>query len=245
MTRFRNLAWLPAGLWAAALLVLGSCVHDPVIPEGWVPPPPPPDTPGVDRPCDPDSVYFANTILPLLNSNCGIPGCHDPATASDGVVLTDYNSIINTADVRPGNPGGSDLYEVITEDDPDKIMPPPGSGLSPLTPEQIMDIFTWINQGAPNNACDAECDTSNVTFSGSVWPLLQASCTGCHSGSAPQGGVRLDGYDEIAVYAANGLLANVLTGAGGATPMPFNQPPLSECRQRIIQIWIQDGYPDN
>ena len=65
--------------------------------------------------CDPDSIYFENDILPILISNCAIPGCHDASSAEDDVILTDYFYVIETGDVEPFDLDGSDLYEVITE----------------------------------------------------------------------------------------------------------------------------------
>jgi len=229
-----------------AAVTISSCQHDPYLPDGWVPPiDPPVDTPGQPLdPCDPDSVYFTNTILPLLNSSCAIPGCHDAGTAEDGVILTSYSLIISTGDIVPGNPSASEVYENITEDDPDKVMPPPGSGVPPLTPDQIMDIFTWIQQGAQNNGCDG-CDTTAVTFSGSIFPLIQTTCTGCHSGPSPQGGLSLTNYAQVAASANSGILMNSLNGTGGIVPMPFNQPTLSDCAKRTVQIWIEDGTPNN
>ena len=44
--------------------------------------------------CDPDTVYFQNTILPLVVSSCVTVGCHDQASHKDGVILTDYAYII-------------------------------------------------------------------------------------------------------------------------------------------------------
>src|SRR5690554_5915626 len=86
------------------------------------------------RNCDPDTIYFAQSILPLLVSNCAMPGCHSAGSAEDGVILNNYENIMNTGDVRAFDLDGSDLYEVITEDDPDKFMPPPGEG-TPLSSE--------------------------------------------------------------------------------------------------------------
>ncbi len=234
---------------AALLLmaaVITACQHEPFIPDGWVPPiVPPVDTPSQPLdPCDPDSVYFTNTILPLLNSSCAIPGCHDAGTAEEGVILSSYSQIINTGEIEPGNPSDSEVFKVITEDDPDKIMPPPGSGVPPLTPDQIMDIFTWIQQGALNNGCDG-CDTTAVAFSSSVFPLIQTNCTGCHSGPSPQGGLSLTNYAQISASANSGILMNSLNGTGGTVPMPFNQPTLSDCAKRTVQIWIEDGTPNN
>lgn len=195
-------------------------------------------------PCDPDTVYFQNTILPLLQSSCALAGCHDAASASDGVILTDYANIINTAGVDPFDPESSDLYEVLIEDDPDKRMPPPPR--NPLTAEQINSVYTWIMQGALNNYCDdIECDTVNVTFSATVWPVIQGKCFGCHSGSSPSGGISLETHADLVVVANSGQLIGTIRHDQGYSPMPQNGAKLSECNIAQIQKWINDGTPNN
>src|SRR6185503_9420315 len=79
--------------------------------------PMPPDTTGGPPPvisgnCNPDSVYFANTILPIVSSNCAMGGCHDPASHKEGLILNNYSGIMRI--VQPGNASGSKLYRVIT-----------------------------------------------------------------------------------------------------------------------------------
>jgi mono/diheme cytochrome c family protein len=195
-------------------------------------------------PCDPDTVYFQNTILPLLQSSCGIIGCHDPGTASDGIILTDYQNIMNSNIIEPGNPQDSDLYEVLVDDDPDDRMPPPPR--SPLTSTQITAVYKWIQQGAQNNYCDEmECDTVNVTFSQTVWPIVQGSCFGCHNGPAPQGGINLDNYNNVVAVANTGQLMGAINHDPGYSPMPQNGAKLSDCKIAQIQKWINDGTPDN
>jgi hypothetical protein len=56
--------------------------------------------------CDPDTIYFQNSILPLVVSSCGTTGCHDQESHKDGIILTDYASIIKTGEIKPGDPGG-------------------------------------------------------------------------------------------------------------------------------------------
>ena len=79
-----------------------------------------PTKPTLSDTCSLDTVYFVNDVLPIFIANCAYSGCHDEASQQDGVILTDYDNIINTADVRAGDPDGSDLYEAITETDPQK-----------------------------------------------------------------------------------------------------------------------------
>lgn len=200
-------------------------------------------------PCDPDTVYFLNDVLPLLQSSCGVIGCHDPGTASDGVVLTSYAQVIQTADVEPFDPESSDLYEVLIEDDPDKRMPPPPA--NPLLQEQKDLIYKWISQGALNNYCEEqECDSINVNFSQTVWPIIQNSCYGCHSGPDPSGSISLTNHSELkaagSIAPGNpGSLLGAITHNPGNSPMPKNGNKLSDCKIAQIRKWINDGMPDN
>jgi hypothetical protein len=128
--------------FAVLILLISQCRHEPEFP------------PISGIPCHPDTVYFERDLLPVLRSSCAKSGCHDAGTAVDGVILESYAQVMATADVRPGNPDGSDLYEVLIEDDPDKRMPP--SALPPLTNDQIAMVRKWILQGAQNLFCDED-----------------------------------------------------------------------------------------
>lgn len=232
------------GFIAIALITITlafSCQHEP---DEVVGPVIPPDQNGNGAgDCHPDTVYFQQSVLPLLIQSCGVIGCHDPGTAQDGVVLTDYTSIINTGDVRPGRPDNSDLYEVITDDDEDDRMPPPPRDR--LTADQIKTIETWILQGALNNACEPDCDPELSSFSGQIWPAIQQHCLGCHSGSQPEGGISLSNHAEIAAAANSGQLMGVISWQTGFTPMPLNGNKLSDCEIEQFNKWIQNGTPDD
>lgn len=226
-----------------------SCKHDPYPYDGppglgndtITNPPPPPPPVDTTIACDPDTVYFQNQILPLLSANCATSGCHDAQSHQEGVILDSYFNIRNTADVRPGNPSGSDLYEVLIETDPDKRMPPPPA--SPLTTEQIQLVYKWIQQGAKNNRCD-ECDTTNVTFSGSVEPILSNYCYSCHSGANPVGGSTLTTYQDVVNAVNNSDLYERVQRMQGFSPMPPGGT-LPACDLNKIGRWISDGMPNN
>lgn len=198
------------------------------------------------EPCDPDVVYFELQVLPILQSNCAMSGCHDEATAQDGVILTSYQRVMQTADVRPYNLSGSDLYEVITDNDPDDRMPPPPN--SRLSQEQISLIGQWIMQGAENKTCDpnaGECDTQNVSFSAEIWPVIQNSCTGCHSGGNPSGGISLTNHATVSAAANNGKLQGVISWQDGFPRMPQGGQKLNQCFIDKVAAWINAGKPNN
>lgn len=91
----------------------------------------------------------------------------------------------------------------------------------------------------------AECDTTNVSYSQDVWPIISSNCTSCHSGGAPSGNVYLDNYDNIVVAADNGSLLGAIKHESGYSPMPKGGGMLSDCNISIIETWVNEGTPDN
>lgn len=89
------------------------------------------------------------------------------------------------------------------------------------------------------------CDTTNVTYSGDVWPLINDNCTNCHSGGAPSANVSLTNYDEISAAAQNGSLLGTIRHEDGWSPMPKNGGKLPDCDIEKIETWVNAGTPDN
>jgi len=195
--------------------------------------------------CDPGTVYFQEQILPLIQSSCGVPGCHDTDPDDDAEFsLRTYNDLLFNPEedelIIPGNPEDSDIFDEISDGD----MPP--DGFDNLSADQILLIRTWINQGALNNSCpDLGCDTLNVTFSGTIFPLLELRCQGCHSGTNPQGSIPMNNYQEIAFLANSGFLVGVTQWQPNFEPMPFTGNQLPQCKQDQIRIWVEAGAPNN
>ena len=82
------------------IVVDTTTVTNPVLPAG----------PAVSS-CSPDTVYFKQTILPLVTSNCAMSGCHDAISHKEGVILTDYTNIMR--EVKVSSPTSSDLYKCL------------------------------------------------------------------------------------------------------------------------------------
>jgi hypothetical protein len=231
-----------------------SCTHDPILVKDTGEPMDtmtmdttigPGDTTTMDNPCLDDVIYFEKQILPILKSNCAFSGCHDAASANDGVILESYNSVITTADVQPFNLGDSEMYEVLVEDNPNKRMPPPPT--ASLSSEQINIISQWILQGAKNLKCDepSECSTENIKFSVDVLPVINNHCKGCHNGASASGGINLDGYANIKIQVDNGNLIGAITWLSGYQRMPQGQDQLDACTLNKIKKWVDDGAQDN
>ena len=88
----------------------------------------------------------------------------------------------------------------------------------------------------------AACDTSAVSFSRSVAPLLSLQCSGCHSnGSAAAFGDGIRLQDHADVKANLNRVLGAVSWQNGFSPMPKNGARLSDCQIRILQIWSLNG----
>lgn len=235
-------------LSTCVIMVLQSCSHDIIEPINTVLL----DTTGTGggggvinpNPCDQTKLYFVNDVLPIFLSSCAYSGCHDAASAKEGIILDTYANIMSTGEVIPGNAWSSKIYEAITETDPEDIMPP--SPKPHLLPEQITIIARWINEGALNTECISEnCDTLTVKYSTHIEPLITTFCRGCHSGSNPSGGIFMDNYSNVKLSVMNGSFLGSIKREAGWSGMPKNGTKLSDCNIRKIEIWIQNGALNN
>lgn len=226
-----------AGAIGIAAMLLYACRHE--IPgvsvnTGGTVTPPPVTT------CSPDSVYFTNTVMPLIASNCAMSGCHDNGTHADGVNLTTYAGILRQ--VSPGNGANSKLYKVLNKSGSDRMPPPPMAG---FTTAQKNIILQWINQGAKNNSCTGSCDTTVFTYSAAIKPIMDNKCAGCHNPANLGGNIDLSVYTAVRTVALNGKLYGSVSHQVGYSPMPKNTAKLSDCEIRQIQKWITAGSLNN
>jgi mono/diheme cytochrome c family protein len=89
------------------------------------------------------------------------------------------------------------------------------------------------------------CDTTAVTYSRSVVPVLSANCLGCHGGNTPSAAIRLDTYAGVKQQADNGRLLGVVNHDPSYSPMPKGGTKLNTCNIAKIRKWIAAGSPNN
>ncbi len=238
------------------LAAMPACKHSPFLPVDapppndsttTEPPPPPNDSTTFGQPCEPGRVYFQRDVLPILRSNCAFSGCHDAATAQEGVILESYSSVMLSEEaVTPFDPEASKILRRLTDDEEDERMPPPPRVR--LSPAQIQLIRDWIAQGAQDLRCEEDpstCDTSAVSFAQDLQPVLQNNCRGCHSGPNPPAGVDLSNYPGVKTVADNGKLLGVLFWANGFPRMPQGGAQLAPCTLEKFRAWVEQGAPNN
>jgi mono/diheme cytochrome c family protein len=90
------------------------------------------------------------------------------------------------------------------------------------------------------------CDTTAVTYSKSVQPIMQGYCYACHAGSAVSGsGIKLDTYAGLKPYADNGKLMNSILQNGLSSAMPKGAGKMPDCNIATIRTWVRAGAPNN
>lgn len=229
MKKFSIITWLFAGMMLAFI----SCKHEfPAISEIDTVPP------AISINCSTDSVYFVNTIQPLLISNCAMAGCHDAITREEGINLTTYNGVMR--EVIAGNAAKSSLYKSMVRTDKDRMPPPP---MPAFTADQLSQVRNWINQGAKNNGCSS-CDSTDIKYSSAVKVIIQNKCQGCHNPSSLGGGIDLSTYSAVKSSALSGKLVGSISWAAGFSKMPKNAK-LPDCEIAQIREWVSAGSLNN
>jgi WD40 repeat protein len=101
---------------------------------------------------EPDKVSYYRDVRPIFQQHC--QGCHQPAKAEGGFVMTDYAELLKKgeheqAGVVPGQPGKSFIVaQVTSQGGKPPAMP---RGKDPLLPAQVNLIKRWIADGAKDD----------------------------------------------------------------------------------------------
>jgi hypothetical protein len=230
------------GFILAIIAFIQSCKHE--FPAANQPQTGGENPPVVSTGCSPDTAWFQQQVLPIFVSNCSSAGCHDAVSHQEGIVLTNYNSIMNTGKIVPGQPSRSKSWVKINESNTNDRMPPPP--YNPLSQQQKDIIYKWIMQGAQNNAClELQCDTITVTYSTTIKNLLGNKCIGCHNNINASGGYDLSQYSGVKARVDDGRLWGSVNFLTGFSSMPKNGQKLSDCELNQLHKWISNGAPNN
>ncbi len=100
----------------------------------------------------PDAVSYYKDVRPILQQHC--QGCHQPAQAKGGYVMTSYADLFKKTDndvagIVPGNVKDSEVYAQITSQNGEKPAMPRGK--EPLSATDVTTIKRWIELGAKDD----------------------------------------------------------------------------------------------
>jgi cytochrome c553 len=106
-------------------------------------------------------------------------------------------------------------------------------------------IFSCSKENEEDLNGGTTCNSTNMTYTANIKPILQSFCFGCHGNGLSQNGVNFDTYAGVKAVVDNGKLIGAITHASGFSPMPKNASKLSDCDINKIQDWISRGAPNN
>jgi uncharacterized membrane protein len=120
-----KLPWAAIASFAAFLLISISCASES---EDQLPPPD-------STRCEDSNVKLSTDILPIIQQNCAISGCHVSGTGRADFTVKD--NILQ-------------LASTISAHTQSGFMPPAGSGMSITDVEKEL-IYCWVKKGALDN----------------------------------------------------------------------------------------------
>ena len=85
------------------------------------------------------------------------------------------------------------------------------------------------------------CDTTNVTYSRSIAPIISDNCLNCHSNSSPSGNIKLGSYSDVF-----GNLNKIMPSINYTSSHPMPQSgQLDSCSLKQFYIWKRNGALNN
>jgi hypothetical protein len=229
-------------------ILLTSCEHNSLISkENPVDPPPSPDPkdPIVLVECSKDSVFFVQTVLPLVTTLCGKAGCHIEGDYSNFYII--YNGGTQSENLLNSYNAIKDRFSSTTslENNINTMNNQNVWGFVPPDDTQLQELKTWINQGSKLNSC-ANCDENKFAYTENIKPILSTYCVSCHNSTSAMASVNLSTYEDV----VNELTLNPgrLVGSiewtdpyTGDKAMPYGSGKLPDCYINQIKNWINAG----
>lgn len=121
---------------------------------------------------------------------------------------------------------------------------------SPLTIVAIILVLLgscyYDSEEALYPVINSACDTTNVTFNGTIVSLLANNCLSCHSNAtaaASGNGIRLENYADVQTRAT--AIAGSIKQTGTYSPMPKNGGKIKACLITQFDLWVNKGMLNN
>ena len=113
----------------------------------------------------------------------------------------------------------------------------------------IITAIYLIPSGCQNNSEEElygiqKCDTTNITWESKISKILQNNCVQCHNAELYYRNIRHDTYTEELKVIQAGRLRGTVNHSTGFIPMPYERSKLPACEVQLINLWLDNGYPE-
>jgi hypothetical protein len=103
----------------------------------------------------------------------------------------------------------------------------------------------YDNEEALYPLIETSCDTTNITFGGSIVTILYDNCYSCHSNKTASSYNTIPLEDWADVVANSVMISESIKHTGSITPMPKDGGKIKSCSIIRWDIWVRDGMPKN
>ncbi len=90
-----------------------------------------------------------------------------------------------------------------------------------------------------------ECQTDDMSYLSDILPIIDTNCYQCHDTANNFGGITLEGYSALKIYADNEQLVGAINHDSGFSFMPQGDPKLLDCEIEKIEAWVAQGTLNN
>jgi hypothetical protein len=90
------------------------------------------------------------------------------------------------------------------------------------------------------------CDNTVYSYNGRIKAICDANCatSSCHAGPSPSASLSLETYEQVKQATESGLICTI-EHSSGCSPMPKNEPKMSQCSIDAWILWSENNYPEN
>lgn len=115
-------------------------------------------------------------------------------------------------------------------------------GLVGLLVIGLQSCYSDNKEDLYQNIVTGDCDTTNVTYSSTVAPILATQCatSGCHNSTTRQSGYDFSNYND----AMGGATRIIARTNDAQRPMPPSGL-IASCDRQQLEVWVNDGAPNN
>ncbi len=170
-------------------------------------------------------------VQSIIKSNCASSTCHGGAVKPTLLTYTDIKSL-----VTPGNPEGSELFQLITTSELNKAMPPVNYGVD-LSATEKAKIYNWIKNGANEKPTLADFRPAAIS-------LISVGCASanCHNEATIGGEWARKG--SIVFTSADTINLKFYSPTGTVTNLAQLQNPLLSTVWNLYKDSVRKFYAD-
>jgi len=109
----------------------------------------------------------------------------------------------------------------------------------------VIVVLAVIASSCATDDTEPGCNFDEVSYSGTVAPIMAAHCNRCHTGSSAEAGIITATHAGLSDAARNGRLMGAINHVAGFSPMPKGSSKLQLRQRNQVGAWVNHGTQNN